>query len=865
MIGEFDHIQRVLLGASADAGILTGPHRRLADAWASDASGGSISGDIAALVSQILRHQGANTGRFSHHLELPLKARGVDPEAFLRSNLSVSPFGGSHHRVVLGDPWQPDWLHGDLHWIDVACASPGTLAQPAGPPVPTYARPDTPVPVDPAVYAIAPSITEYRSRTQATAIRTATLADPASTVHVVLPTGTGKSIVGLAPGLLRSDATTVVVVPTIALALDQERQLRTRFPKAGLPAEIAYYGDRSPEEKGAIKERLRAGTQRVMFTSPEAIVQALSPALQALAASGKLTHFVIDEAHLVRSWGLSFRPEFQMLAALLAELRGIATAAGYPAPRVALLTATLAEQGLRLNDTLFGGSAESLFVGSTFLRAELRYLLGQTTTVDKRLDRLVEALRHLPRPAIVYTTRKDQAVAIAERLRQAGFGRTEVFHGDVGAQERLEILNRWSGDKAPTTCDVVVGTSAFGLGVDQADVRTVLHACVPASVDRFYQEVGRAGRDGCAALAVWLPATPDRAQGRSIEGSTLIGHEKAWGRWDAMRRRSTASGPAGLIVVDTEVVPAHADFPSDSNRLWNRNTLILMQRADLIDIETTPPPRLARDPEEDQEAWDARLAQAWREFRSHVSVRVRSNVNLSEKQFNWALQRVRDEIKSSEAASSERIDQLLDREECWGTILSEEYTYTDVGPMKATQTVGAACSGCPATGHRPTPTYRPALPLVADAPMPLLSREVSSTLAALTPHRSVVVTYPDDGLRSVLRTVVQSCVTHGIRSIVASPSLIGRGAITTASRYADEGLVMLDATPQDGRPLQLSVPTLIVLDKGDTPQVSWLSPTTGPVRVVLLPRSTPDPTYPNQLVAYVHGPHWGVDDFLRRI
>lgn len=869
MIDEFDQVQRVLIGAGAGAGAeadgLTGPHRRLADAWASNAPGGSISADLAALVAQILRHQRATTGRSDDYLEVPLEARGVDLEAFRRSNLNVTPFGGSHHRVVLGDPWQPEWLHGDPHWIDVACASPGFLVQQAGPPVPTYARPDTPVPVDPAMQAIAPAITAYRSRTQATAVRTATLADPASTVHVVLPTGTGKSIVGLAPGLFRSDGTTVVVVPTIALALDQERQLRARFPKAGLPAELAYYADRSQEEKGAIQERLRAGTQRVLFSSPEAIVGGLSPALQTLAAAGNLTHFVIDEAHLVRSWGLSFRPEFQILAALLAELRGIAVAAGHPAPRVALLTATLSEQGLRLNDALFGGPTQSLFVGSTFIRTELRYLLAQTTTVDQRLDRLTEALYHLPRPAIVYTTRKDQAVAIAERLRQVGFGRTEVFHSDVDSPERLEILKKWSGDGAPTACDIVVGTSAFGLGVDQSDVRTVLHACVPASVDRFYQEVGRAGRDGHAAVSVWLPANPDRAEGKRIENSTVIGHRKAWGRWEAMRLRSTANSPAGLTIVDTEVVPPHNEFASDSNRLWNRNTLILMQRAGLIDIETTPPPTLNRDAEETQEAWDARIANAWQDFRSHIPVRVRSNVNLSEEQFDRALQLVRDDIKSSEAVASDRIDRLLAREECWGTILSEEYAYTDIGPMKASQSVAAACSGCPAEGHRHEPTYRAALPLVTDAKMPSLSLAVRPTLAALAPHHSIVVTYPDEGLRTLLRAVVQACVSHGIRSIIASPLLIENRAIMTAARFAEEGLVMVDPTPQDGRPLNIVAPTLIVLSPGDPPRESWLNPSTDPLRVVLLPRSTPDPSYPNQLVKTARSPHWGVDDFLRRI
>ncbi|MEU5861640.1 protein DpdF [Nonomuraea sp. NPDC047529] len=868
MTAQFDIVQRILLGASEPTKYLSGPHRRLVDAWQSNLPGSAISGDVAALLGQVLRHQVGVTGRRNHALEIDLHTRGVELDALKRASLYAERFGATRHIVRLGNVWAPGWLHGDPRWIDLACASPGPYVWTDETKVPTYARPDTPVPVDPALHSIAPDIDHYRSPSQASAIRTATLADPASTLHVVLPTGTGKSIVGLAPGLLRPQGTTVIVVPTTALALDQERQLRGRFPTSALPRELAYYSDRAEEEREAIKERLREGTQRILFTSPEALVSGLASLLRALTASGQLTHLVIDEAHLVRLWGLSFRPEFQIVASLVGELREVATGAGHAPPRVTLLSATLSASSLLLNDQLFAGTTDSLFVGSTFLRTELRYLLGTMSSPTVRIERVVEALHHIPRPAIIYTTKKKPAEAIARRLREVGFARTAVFHGDIGSAERLDILRGWSGDGESTSIDVVVGTSAFGLGVDQSDVRTVIHACVPASVDRFYQEVGRAGRDGHAALSVWLPADSDTSEGRQIETTTVIGNTKAWNRWDAMRSRGTHSNRAsGGLILDTGVVPEHNEYPSDSNQLWNRNTLVLMERAGLITIERMDPPTIERAPDESEESWKARVTAKWAIFIRQVLVRLRPNIaNLDRHTIEAALQGVRTEIKDSEAASMARVAHLLARDDCWGRVLSEEYSYTNISTMHASQMVAPACSGCPADKHIHESTFRAARPLIAEAFVPDLGRRTSSALEALAiGHRSIVVTYADGRLRSTLSNLVQACITNGIRGIAASATLLALPALSTASRFADEGMVVMDAIRTRGIPTRLSVPSLILIDHGDAPPTSWLAPTSGSLRVVVVPESMHDPVYPDELVKNIRSPHWNIDDFLRRL
>ena len=731
MTDQWDLARATLVGGDTPGRRLQGPYRRLVDAWISEKAGPDIAGDIAALIGQILRHRRGTTGQSNHFLILPIESRGIPVESLHRAHLEASRFGLHEHRVTLGKDWVPDWLLGDPRWIELACTSPDNFIGPAGA-VSTSVRHDMAVTVDPAVATVA-GIDAYRSRSQASAVRAAALADPEETLHVVLPTGTGKSLVGITPGLLAGKGVTVVVVPTIALALDQERQLRQRFPHQGIPAELAYFGARPAAEKEAIKERLREGSQKVLFTSPEAMVTGLAQSLRQLASRGALSHVVVDEAHLVRSWGLSFRPEFQVVASLISELRDVARAQGVPPPRVALLTATLSRQALLLNDELFAGSGTSLFIGSTFLRTEIRYLYAPPVSEAERLDRVIEALHHLPRPAIVYTTRKESAEAIADQLRHAGFARTAVFHGDVRVDERLNILRAWSGSDGPTSVDVVVGTSAFGLGVDQSDVRTVLHACVPASVDRFYQEVGRGGRDGHAAVSVWMPSTTDAREGRNIENATILGDVKGWGRWEAMRTARVADDPASRqLVLDTSTVPPWLDYPSDSNQLWNRNTLVLMQRAGVLDIVDTPPPRLERRAEEPEVTWKERLDAAWAEYVKHATVRIRPGIaNVDEATVLAAIDSVRNGIRDSEADSRDRIERMFRLEECWGSILSEEYAYQDVGPMHAYQTVAPACSGCPATGHIAEPSYRAAQPVVSEASLPYLHRPVSLTLDAM--------------------------------------------------------------------------------------------------------------------------------------
>ena len=177
---------------------------------------------------------------------------------------------------------------------------------------------------------------------------------------------------------------------------------------------------------------------------------------------------------------------------------------------------------------------------------------------------------------------------------------------------------------------------------------------------------------------------------------------------------------------------------------------------------------------------------------------------------------MRSEIRDSEADSRDRIERMFKLDECWGSILSEEYAYQDVGPMHAHQVVAPACSGAPSAGHVHEPSYRAARPVVSEASLPDLHREVSPTLGAMANGgRTLVVTYPEGDLRLHLAELVTKAVTHGVRGILASASLVGLPAVSDASRSAPEGLVATRSASSSGPPRSV---------RGSDAWSSWIPP-----------------------------------------
>jgi ATP-dependent DNA helicase RecQ len=306
---------------------------------------------------------------------------------------------------------------------------------------------------------------------------------------VVMPTGGGKSLCYQLPGIA-SDDLSIVVSPLIALMADQYRRLRG----AGHPVAMIASG----MEAGAAGRALaavRGGRARIVLCSPERF--ASTTFLDALAER-RIDLFVVDEAHCVSEWGHDFRPDYL-------RLRGVIDRLG--APTVMACTATATEQ---VAEEIVGrlGLRDPHVLRAGFDRPNLSFdaisLEGTGSKARKRMLVSVALKDPSMRPAIVYCGTRRDVEELTDHLRSDGL-LTVGYHAGMAPDERASAQHRFmSGD-----AEIVVATNAFGMGVDKADVRAVIHWAIPKSVEAYYQEVGRAGRDGQPARGILLSSRTD--------------------------------------------------------------------------------------------------------------------------------------------------------------------------------------------------------------------------------------------------------------------------------------------------------------------------------------------------------------------
>ena len=303
---------------------------------------------------------------------------------------------------------------------------------------------------------------------------------------VVLPTGGGKSLCFQAPALVR-DGLAVVVSPLISLMKDQVDTLTGN----GVPA-VLYNSSLAPEEKSAVIAGLRQGRYRLLYVSPERLVGDGGDGFLSMLRSCGVSFVAVDEAHCISQWGHDFRPEYRQLARLRDLLPGVSLHA-FTATATARVRRDIASQ-LALQDPveLVGG----------FDRPNLVYRVIPRGTLKKQLVEILE--RHRGDAGIIYCTSRKEVDALAEWLTTIGV-KALPYHAGLSDRERSRNQDAFLTERA----DVVVATVAFGMGIDRSDVRFVVHAGSPRSLEHYQQESGRAGRDGLEAECVLIASSAD--------------------------------------------------------------------------------------------------------------------------------------------------------------------------------------------------------------------------------------------------------------------------------------------------------------------------------------------------------------------
>ncbi|MDR2783617.1 MAG: RecQ family ATP-dependent DNA helicase [Treponema sp.] len=345
---------------------------------------------------------------------------------------------------------------------------------------------------------------------------------------VILPTGAGKSLCFQLPSMLLSGAT-LVIYPILSLMADQERRLREK----GF-APVLLRGGQSGEERATLWKKVASGESRFIIANPEVLI---TPKVMKELPELNIVHVVIDEAHCVSEWGESFRPSYLKIAEVIHALKHTGTGgadAHTGLPLVTAFTATASAPVLeKIDRYIFGNDVAHRVIGNPD-RSNIMYAAQGCVLRDMAVRDLV---RENKRPAIVFCSSRSGVEELSHFLRnELKDNEIKFYHAGLSREEKTAV-EKWY---LPHPKGILVATCAFGMGVDKADIRTVIHRDMPPSAEAYLQESGRAGRDGLLSKAILLWGPED--ENRVRKAKTEVGKRRILDLMDYAR----STGISGL-------------------------------------------------------------------------------------------------------------------------------------------------------------------------------------------------------------------------------------------------------------------------------------------------------------------------------
>lgn len=482
-----------------------------------------------------------------------------------------------------------------------------------------------------------------------------------------IPTGSGKSLLwqyAVSTGKFRG--ITIVIVPTNALATDHIQSDKVVLNDTPWIKSIAYSAAQNQKDENyldLICDEIKSGSDMILYISPEGLTNSrIKKALLDASAHDYVAAVIVDEAHLMVDWGMHFRPEFQLIPALCRHMNK------QHKIYTVLLSATITMSDAATLRDLFSYGEFCEYRGDE-LRPEVEFYSHNCASEKERCEILRELIPLVPKPAILYVGTKEQCGKYYRLIQELGIKRVQVFTGDTIDIDRERIIQSWRSNEI----DVMVATSAFGMGVDKADVRTIITSYLPENISRFYQEVGRAGRDGYSALSFSLICHfEDDKVADSFTDSRLLTVDSLLERWNELKANAEPSEESDCIWINTSNAPKHLkhSITGGRNSGWNQDVLLLMARCGYLEVED-----VIRD-----------FSSNYKAFK--MKVRVKRIAELDNAALiEQSVSEFRDNERTVivEGKQSVRDMYSIHNEMCYSTYFTNEFIYAAGG-----------CNGCPA-------------------------------------------------------------------------------------------------------------------------------------------------------------------------